>query len=1109
MPFSPAWADEGASLDLAAIGESAANPLASTVESPDWSPVVTIATSQDGLAAGQVRVEVTGTNDSPTTVRGVDVTVALPAGLRMVDGQASAHADALAPGETIRTQAIVTDAEGGTALTTDTDAGSAPKPLAGTGDAAAGACLVVLALLIGAVCVVAIARRRGRRWDSQALSIVVALALVVGLAPTFPAPAAAEETPVSVTGTAQATITLNGRSYDLSASMVVRSADDFAGDLGTEAWLTTETYVAQGATSAHVTLDSDQPFALRIEPSSIKLGDALANCSVVAVDRISDTRIVLTIEGLASEDRSDGSIAIDESAFAAGVVEGFGVIPVEAVVARLEEADASAEEGYLADQGVFVLPVSIGCAEFSRDAAASAFSVPANSAIHVTAVTCEAGGHKALLTFKVPGESPQEQFEALDQALTEGGVLIDSAALNCGTVTATADNVERAVGMPYETTALEYVDAVPVATARVVGVEAPEGDGGPLTLRCEATVGVVDVGTVDLKRAGAEVIDVRHMITDTSVLDGPATATDSATFSFGVALSQDAASLLWGTIEDTDDDGVLEDEVQAAADLLDYAISPCEVVIGGAGVTNAWGIPQNGATASLSYDYGEAAENAAMQANLADAMPLVVEEPDLETVDKSLQAVNEAFHAIGEFVSAVYEKNPGEVFSGVGSVFGFIGSIVGTSEKPTYTMEEVVSRLNTIQASVSSLGTKLDGIGSQIASIEARDAYRMKVDKLVAYANTVNDGIPDLMGTALKSVDLSDNVPFDQMSDGNRRAIKKFAHAATNYATTMGFATTSELVKKLNDLITGTAAASDPGICDLYYAYLDTYYNWEPQTFAARKSFMAYVSSAYVYGYAAAMCELNVAIAEAYEADNEGAALGYETSRKVLAEKADRVMSMLVGTFDKDGNLAASSLQQQLEDRADGKVLNLVTGEAFAKASSVESENKDIGFNAQAFSAEASNLAQSMNDRDLDKFRVCPVDTRITGAQFKEMAARLKANKLAASIAKELTAQGISYGVRTTWSTDHGELKKAQGVSMGSQNVQFVVAVNSDRNGTCNRYAVKHGYTYIGDVFDIETGETKSGVTLCAFETSYRPWYCKWDVRYTVYDFKRVGPDRA
>ena len=49
----------------------------------------------------------------------------------------------------------------------------------------------------------------------------------------------------------------------------------------------------------------------------------------------------------------------------------------------------------------------------------------------------------------------------------------------------------------------------------------------------------------------------------------------------------------------------------------------------------------------------------------------------------------------------------------------------------------------------------------------------------------------------------------------------------------------------------------------------------------------------------------------------------------------------------------------------------------------------------------------------------------------------------------------------------------------------------------------------LGDVHDIKAEKVVPGVTLCAFETSYHPSTFKWGVSYTVYDFKRVGPDRV
>lgn len=151
---------------------------------------------------------------------------------------------------------------------------------------------------------------------------------------------------------------MNGTPVEFGVSLSISSADEVPESAyPSTAWLSTETYVAHDTTKAHVSITSNRVFAADLDASAFSLGDALADCTVTEASRTSDTQADL-------------------------VIEGFGVISVEAPHATLADAD-EATERWDENSSLFLIPVHIDCAEFSTTAKASDFSLPSNPAITV------------------------------------------------------------------------------------------------------------------------------------------------------------------------------------------------------------------------------------------------------------------------------------------------------------------------------------------------------------------------------------------------------------------------------------------------------------------------------------------------------------------------------------------------------------------------------------------------------------------------------------------------------------------------------------------------------------------------------------------------------
>ena len=742
-----------------------------------WQPRASV--SVEEAADGAVLVTATGENGGLTALRGADLELTVPEGLRVVEGEVRASAETVEPGGTLRVQATLSLADAGGA------GGGAVKPLAGTGEGSVGALLAAAAVALAAFAAFALRRsRRARNAGRDAFCVLLAAGLAAGLAPAslaFAADGDAVEG-AALEGTAHATAVLQGSSFELTARMRATSADPLPEDAcSTVAWLSTEAHVAQGADRAHVSLVSDTPFAEDLSAASFSLEDAFSGCAVASANRASDTQVDLVIEGRVADDGSDGAVRAAADAFSEDVLCCMGVVPAEVPEARLLDADAGAGEGYNAADGLFALPLTIGSAEFLAGVSADRFSLPADGGVRVTAVEAVEGAHEARITLEVPGDDAEARFERLDAALTAGGVRIDAAAVNCGEMVAVSDDVARGQEAGYETTALEYVDATLFAVARVIDATV-EADGS-VELSCEASVEDADGGKVDLRSAGAFVDVARVPLAavedaagadaaceSASVVDaGTLAVTGPSTFVFRTTLPADQADVLEVLVDDADGCGAPANHIPDQAELADWALSLCQVSVGGGAVSNRWGIPVGAASAPLLT-----CSEAQVMARTPDLTPA-------EKAEKSLEAVQEALNAVGSFVRA-FEGDADGCFQGAGSVFGCVAKLVGVMSPPVYTLADVMNRLDTIQSNMHDIERGVAGLGQQLESFESRSSYRQALNALSGYVSVLGEenGMSLLVCDAAGKVDVGGSAEsFSQMSEADQEALRTLAQATS------------------------------------------------------------------------------------------------------------------------------------------------------------------------------------------------------------------------------------------------------------------------------------------------------------------------------------------
>lgn len=696
-------------------------------------------------------------------------------------------------------------------------------------------------------------------------------------------------------------------------------------------YYTGSTTLALGITETALGIESTVPFVQDISAQNIVLGGGLSDWTIASVDRVSDSLVCVGISGGTPLTEDGGSVLLDEGSFENPYVMAYLAVFGEEPEAEVPEALTGGGQGYV--DGAFVIPVCIGSAQFKTEVSADAFRLPSDAGITAQSVSVISNNEVAV-SLLVPGATAQEQFAVLDSALTEGGLIVGSSATNAaGDLVARAKAVvlgsyRAASGYDYEARALEYVKATPSASLEVTG--ATLNADGTVSVEARVVVSVVEGGggAVDLSRASG--ICVYDPLSDGAVLaDGGTIAlVESSSFTFSHAFSAECAQLALSA-DGFDDSGstVTQEHLDAALPHLACLFAGCRLRAAG-GVLNAWGIDQDIDGISIAV----AGDDAGLLSNEPEGES-ASELQYAEHVEAGLNATKEALTAVGELINGVMGimegKDWGSLFCGVGSIFGLAAELVGISEGNRYTIDEVMVELQTVHREIGVVSAQVGVVNDKLDKIERRQSYFSAVDEFTNLCQKVfgsgNLGVGPLVQSALESIDFKQKVDentgmiaYDDLDDDTK---KKLAVLVTQLRTYTGDKTHDLFVELAGYINSSPSRAS---ICDSYFDYVASYYNWEPETYLPRKAFLTYAGTAFVYLYVADMVEANMRLHDAIVA---GDAIDEDYQRRRLSAilaASSRVVETMVGKV-KDGKVVQeSSLVTRTRDYDSTHIVNLV-----------------------------------------------------------------------------------------------------------------------------------------------------------------------------------------
>lgn len=1025
----------------------------------DWSPSVSIDFDSESYGpSDKIGVTVTGVNDKDEAMLGASVSASIPEGYSVVEGTVEASTQRIEPGESLSVNfAMKRDAAVSGAV--------GPVALAKTGDGLSGLVGIISLVVVFAMFAVLASRRKGivrhaKSMGGKTVCLVVAASLVASQAAILPSTAFAH--PQGAKGEVESFIEVGGSPVAVSASFTVSDIEASDADAVPQVSVRAQNSVAKGSNVSEIVVVSNpveaidfqtggqaslpaKEFSDSIDAECVTLGQGFSSCKVESVRKLDSTTIVLTVAGTVDSGEEDGSVLLSPRSFVEALDTDFGelLVSIEEPSATIERT----EDGYNEATGLFEIPIALSAAQFSSSLSADQFSVPGDGGVVVDSVD-RVDGAQAVLVFSVSGSTPTERFQTLNSALTERGVEIDEAALNCGSLTAVSEDVSQAFGKG--ATALGYVE--PIGAASVSGWQyEPTEQGGMVALR-------IDVSSIVGAFSEEKLSSVGVWFDDECEGD---CLVDEATFSIdGDALLTLRIPVAQATVDafssvQEDGSSVLDEET--LCEVVAWSVASHDLILDGS-FLNEWGI----AEPELQVPFAMMAEDdgVSLLSNGGGAAS------DLKKAQNAIQVTRDVLSVVSNAIKIVIAENPGAVttssFDCVSSLLGLVSDVAGiTMGGEQYTLSNVMAKLDGMDAELRTVSSQVDALSIQMASLDADVKYSADVKQFSTLLSRVAS-YDKTIERAMQTIDPDDTATdFSKMTEANKTTL---ANLKSGISTTESLNGTT-VYRDFSDLtsyILGNGTIASQSIVDEYFGYVDTFYNWAPETFLAKTVFLDYVARTYQVGYSATMADLAVKISEAKD---EETVRTLNDQRETVVENYQKVISLLFGEVNgNDGSIAESTFYQETHDRADGLVLNLVDGELYLSESVV---TDDFG-NRRPLSL-SEYLGFKVPDGDLSSFgNIAIGNSTFKLSELQTMQKRLNALRAAdpsysdkASLADEMKAVGVIW--ETEYAKANFSIDKNSVIYKDGSVYRYLVS-----DVTCNQSG-KERYWY-GDVFDISTG---------------------------------------
>lgn len=1018
----------------------------------------------------QAVVTLSVANGTPVTWNDVRFEAQLPADVRLADqgGAVARDAETLAPGETLELQlAVLLDS-------------SALKRLAPTGDDGLGGIALACVAAAGFVALAAATFSRSgprSRKARKGMSVLMSVVLVAGLAPLLPSVAHADE--AGEAGASSTSFALEGSAaceqlgIVVPATLTVGSTDQAAGLVRAAVAVADGAAVSANARFARIDLVSDTPFAANLSAENIVLGGDFAGLGVASVERTGDTTASVRIDSPGAPGNR-GVVLFKAGSFSNPAATGEATVAVEeARIAFDIRSDSCAYDG----AGTFALPVSLENARFAAGATAAQFVFADPSLVASSFAVDPDDDARGVLEVTASAATPLEQFKALAAALDAAYQLVIDPAALVGEAPCAIDHPAYDDGdetTDDTITTAEAAAAVPYGVVKATRTD--KNEDGSLTVSNTVAFGALD-GTVSIANASQITLPGQENATD---IDGGLLENSLVTIGevrpdgFDFTFTIDAATVSsWYDAYQAS--GLTPDEADAQfLDEMTLLMRGHEVDLADGAVLNKLGIPQGACSVNLSDEtLVEAVEGIA----LFDA------KDDMNTAKEVFEILSKLVSAIGYFCST----NTADIAQGVSQLLGIIAMFLSTG--PDYTVKDVLDELQQMKGQLTRMETSVDNLSIQLRAIDKRggfesDWYEVKwlMDHLNSYGTLYTSTLGSLSEEQLANGG-AEVASFADLTPENQAEFTRFAKAVDakdNLLKTSVYADTTNL----GSLILGTGTKN---VVQDYHNWIETYYNWDPETFEIKDVYLGMMITSYLYGYTSSMAYLSTMEGTGTPEEQLAATL----SKQELEQQADQVIKKLAGTVQLDPATNSpviaekSALRTATEPLGTTQVRCLVNDRVYDESSSLTGLLQRNLYEGCRFS----------KSYERDDVHLYSFNGSLNLAQWQQMAANLpqvrgvKGYEEVKTVYDELVKLGIHLDYPSAVSTvgdDTRGIKNAYEV-WHYDNVSPTKVVVSDASyaKTTDQPSVRHVRTVTVDVFDVKTNQVSRGVTAGRHEGVY------------------------
>ncbi len=328
----------------------------------------------------------------------------------------------------------------------------------------------------------------------------------------------------------------------------------------------------------------------------------------------------------------------------------------------------------------------------------------------------------------------------------------------------------------------------------------------------------------------------------------------------------------------------------------------------------------------------------------------------------------------------------------VGSTLVSLAGVLTFDQTAQYTSTDIMYKLYDMENEISGISTQVYNLQNALNSFKAQNDYRLDADQMPGYKeflcseSGVKSGLIALSNALNKHMEVDENgkttdtpcsleTPVERMPkearDDAKKVIKDLSDAAASATSGCNL---GNIESTLHEGITGGAN----NFVKDYFTLLNTRFNWDVETFSAKKDYITMIGQMYVNAYVAENAELRLEIADAKASGEDTSML--ESQLALLETHAADVKKALFGD---DGN---SGFLTETRSADENKLTCYVNGQTYDKGTYACTSAYPCSVFEQAYAegtaGQAYNCSTNWN-----------VNSSFTADQVADMVGRLSAMK--------------------------------------------------------------------------------------------------------------------